>query len=92
MIGVLPKAARCLALATAVIIGLVVLAEPAQAYVGPGMALGALGAGIGLLMTAMSALFYMGTRWTRRLWRRATGRSLPMTERAAALHIDQLES
>ncbi len=91
MIGVLAKSARCLGFAVAVIIGLVTLAEPAQAYVGPGMALGALGAGIGLLMTAMSALFYMGTRWSRRLWRRATGRSLPMAEPNRS-HAEQLES
>ena len=43
MVGDLPKPARCLALAAAVIIGLFATAEPAQAYVGPGMALGALG-------------------------------------------------
>jgi hypothetical protein len=91
MVGDLPKPARCLALVAAVIIGLVATAEPAQAYVGPGMALGALGAGIGLLMTAMSALFYMGTRWSRRLWRRVTGRNLPAAE-PARLHSEQLDS
>lgn len=91
MVGELPKPVRCLALAAAVIISLIAMAEPAQAYVGPGMALGALGAGIGLLMTAMSALFYMGTRWSRRLWRRATGRSLPAAE-PASTHAEQLDS
>ena len=91
MVGELPKPVRCLALAAAVIISLIAMAEPAQAYVGPGMALGALGAGIGLLMTAMSALIYMGTRWSRRLWRRATGRSLPAAE-PASTHAEQLDS
>lgn len=91
MIGDLPKSARHIALATVAIVGLVAIAEPAQAYVGPGMALGALGAGIGLLMTAMSALFYMGTRWSRQLWRRVTGRGLPAAEPASA-HADHLES
>jgi hypothetical protein len=91
MIGDLPKRARCLALAAAVFVGLVTLAGPAQAYVGPGMALGALGAGIGLLMTMMSALFYMGTRWSRRLWRRMTGRTLTAAE-PTNLHAEQLDS
>jgi hypothetical protein len=91
MIGDLPKPARCLALAAAVIVGLLAMAEPAQAYVGPGMALGALGAGLGLLMTTMSALFYMGTRWSRRLWRRMTGRALTAVE-PASVRVEQLDS
>jgi hypothetical protein len=91
MIGDLPKPARCLALVAMALIVLVSTAAPAQAYVGPGMALGALGAGIGLLMTAMSAIFYMGARWSRRLWRRMTGQALPAVEPARA-HVDQLDS
>jgi len=78
-------------LAAAALVVLAATAEPAQAYVGPGMALGALGAGIGLLMTAMSALFYMGTRWSRRLWRRMTGRPLTIAESAPAA-LDHLDS
>ena len=91
MIGDLPKPARCLVVAAVLIVGLLTMAEPAQAYVGPGMALGALGAGIGLLMTTMSALFYMGTRWSRRLWRRMTGRALTAVE-PPSLHAEQLDS
>jgi hypothetical protein len=73
----LSNPARCLAVAFFALAGLLAAAAPAQAYVGPGMALGALGAGFGLLMTGLSAVFYLGGLWARRLWRRVTGRVAP---------------
>ncbi|MEI9982896.1 MAG: hypothetical protein WDN69_06570 [Aliidongia sp.] len=60
----MPKLARCLAVAVLAIAGLLAAADPALAYVGPGMALGALGAGLGLLMTCASAVFYLGATWS----------------------------
>lgn len=59
---------------------LVVTAAPAYAYVGPGIALGALGAGFGVLMTGTSAVFYLSVLWCRRLWRRLTGQAQPPDE------------
>jgi NhaP-type Na+/H+ and K+/H+ antiporter len=63
-----------------VLTGLVATVEPAQAYVGPGMELGTLGAAFGMLMTGISAVFYMSTLWVRRLWQRVTGRAVRTTE------------
>ena len=80
MNGDLLTPAPRLAAAALAVIGLLALATPAQAYVGPGMALGALGAGFGLLMTGASAVFYLSAMWMRRLWRRVTGRALPVPE------------
>jgi hypothetical protein len=35
------------------------------------MDFGTLGAAFGMLMTGVSAVFYLSTLWLRRLWRRA---------------------
>ncbi|MEA2755914.1 MAG: hypothetical protein QOJ54_2203 [Aliidongia sp.] len=55
---------------------------PAHAYVGPGMDFGTLGAAFGMLMTGVSAVFYLSTLWLRRLWRRVT-RTVVTTDRTA---------
>ena len=65
--------ARCLAVSLLALCGLLAASAPAEAYIGPGMELGALGAAFGMLMTAVSAVFYLSTLWLRRLWRRVTG-------------------
>jgi|HubBroStandDraft_5_1064220.scaffolds.fasta_scaffold421948_1 hypothetical protein len=70
----LPGPVGCLAVSllfATVFLGLV---RPAEAYVGPGMELGTLGAAFGMLMTGASAIFYMSVLWVRRLWRRTIGR------------------
>jgi membrane protein implicated in regulation of membrane protease activity len=66
---------RCLAALLLLIAGLFAATAPAHAYVGPGIALGALGAGFGVMMTGLSAVFYLSVMWCRRLWRRLSGRA-----------------
>jgi hypothetical protein len=73
----LPGPVGCLAVALLFATVFLGLMRPAQAYVGPGMELGTLGAAFGMLMTGASALFYMSALWVRRLWRRTIGRLAP---------------
>jgi membrane associated rhomboid family serine protease len=65
-----------------VFIALLSFVAPAHAYVGPGMDFGTLGAAFGMLMTGVSAVFYLSTLWLRRLWRRVT-RMVVTAERTA---------
>ena len=73
----LPTPTRCIAVALLILGSLFIATDPAQAYVGPGMELGTIGAALGMLMTGASAVFYLSMLWLRRLWRRVTGWFLP---------------
>jgi hypothetical protein len=86
----LPTLARCLAVAFLVLAGVLSVAEPAQAYVGPGMELGTIGAALGMLMTGASAVFYLSMLWLRRMWRRVV--SLFQPTRAAPAEAKPVHS
>jgi hypothetical protein len=57
-------------LVTILLLALIAPSGPANAYIGPGLDLGTLGAGIGVLMTSASAVFYLVTLTVRRTFKR----------------------
>lgn len=61
------------ALVTITLLAIIVPSAPAHAYIGPAMGLGMLGAGVGVLMTSASAIFYLFALSVRRAFRRLVG-------------------
>jgi len=60
-------------IAAATLLAAIVPLSAAEAYIGPGMGLGMLGAGLGVLMTSASAIFYLFALSVRRAFRRLMG-------------------
>ena len=60
------------AIAALAMLATIIPAGAAQAYIGPALGLGMLGAGFGVLMTSASAIFYLFALSVRRAFRRLT--------------------